>query len=252
MWKKLQFRNSGPVLVREEQHPFGQLLDILYLADFHFTAGSTKRAKALADQVISLQPQVVLLGGDYADTPRGLKAFVEFIRAIAARMLVVAVAGNHDWLYRRRLPELVQKAGGTWLATGQTQQVVLAGGYQLHIAAPDALSVSPAHKVLRVLCAHQPPNFAQLYANYDVLFAGHLHGGQLVLWQRNNELYPGRWFYRYNGLRYRLGDSQLLVSRGLADTVPIRYNCPRELIRLHLAPSCPAPIIDNSSPNAIQ
>jgi hypothetical protein len=45
--------------------------------------------------------------------------------------------------------------------------------------------------------------------------------------------YPGAWFYRWNGLRFTRRNSVMLVSRGLRDVVPVRVNCPREVILCH-------------------
>jgi predicted MPP superfamily phosphohydrolase len=62
------------------------------------------------------------------------------------------------------------------------------------------------------------------------VFAGHLHGGQCVLAMHRERLYPAAWFYRWHGLRFAEGRAVLLVSRGAGDTLPIRFNCPREVI----------------------
>src|SRR5262249_7134221 len=83
----------------------------------------------------------------------------------------------------------------------------------------------------RVLCAHDPSLFPHAAAaGYPLVLAGHLHGGQCVLATRNDRLYPPAWVHRWHGLRFRAGDSQMLVSRGLADTLPVRFNCPREVL----------------------
>jgi hypothetical protein len=51
-----------------------------------------------------------------------------------------------------------------------------------------------------------------------------------VLATRRGRLYPAAWFYRWHGLRFAEGGAVLLVSRGAGDTLPVRFNCPREVI----------------------
>jgi predicted MPP superfamily phosphohydrolase len=55
-----------------------------------------------------------------------------------------------------------------------------------------------------------------------------------VWWQRGQRLYPGAWFSRWTGLRFELGATTLLVSRGVADTLPVRFRCPREVLLCEL------------------
>lgn len=64
-----------------------------------------------------------------------------------------------------------------------------------------------------------------------MLLAGHLHGGQIVLWRdRRGRPQPA-------GARHdRLEDSSaihgvpLLVSRGMGDTLPLRIRAPRVIV----------------------
>ena len=88
-----------------------------------------------------------------------------------------------------------------------------------------------AHAGRRMLCTHHPGEFpAAATAGYGLVLAGHLHGGQCVLATRRGRLYPAAWIYRWHGLRFAEGGAVLLVSRGAGDTLPVRFNCPREVI----------------------
>jgi predicted MPP superfamily phosphohydrolase len=51
-----------------------------------------------------------------------------------------------------------------------------------------------------------------------------------VFFERGGRLYPGAFLYRWNGLRFHENGSTLVVSRGVRDTLPLRWNCPREVI----------------------
>ena len=51
-----------------------------------------------------------------------------------------------------------------------------------------------------------------------------------MLGERAGLLYPGALLYRYNGLRFARERTTMLVSRGVHDTLPLRWNCPREVL----------------------
>src|SRR5205807_2464298 len=94
--------------------------------------------------------------------------------------------------------------------------------------------ISKSGRITQVLCLHDPAGFADptIAGAYDLVLAGHLHGGQFVLFERRSRLYPGAWINRFTGLRFEgnTGLATLIVSRGAGDTLPTRWNCPREVI----------------------
>ncbi|MCI1186565.1 metallophosphoesterase [Hymenobacter sp. DH14] len=238
-WPELTVGNAPTaVLLRDEYYPFGARLDMLYLSDFHFTGRSRARAAALLAQVQALRPGLILLGGDYADTRAGLLPLAHFARGAARVAPVLAVAGNHDvFLGTTLVRQTLQAAGAQWLE-GRCARFRLDAAHAVHIAgnysAPEPGGLQPG--LLRVLCAHYPPAGPALPPAYDLILAGHLHGGQVVGWQRQGHLFPGRWLARWNVLRDMQGSATVVVSRGLGDTLPIRYNCPREIVRIRLGP----------------
>ena len=136
---------------------------------------------------------------------------------------VLAIPGNHDeHVGLSCVRQVVQDAGAHWLPDDPVLD-------QLAISA-QINSIDSSYRP-RVLCAHYPDVFlSAAQAGYQLVLAGHLHGGQCVFATVNNRLYPGVWFHRWHVLRASVGQSTLLVSRGVADTIPLRFNCPREAI----------------------
>jgi hypothetical protein len=214
---------AGPLRVREEHAALGlpAVVRVLYASDLHlghrWTAGVPAQLLAAAR---TTEPDLVLLGGDLADHPRALPALGELVAELAAAAPVAAVPGNHDervgvgWVR-----DAVRAAGGRWLP----DEPILA---PVRIDGTIGTGAGP-----RVLCAHDPAVFpAAAAAGYGLVLAGHLHGGQCVFSNRGGRQYPAAWFNRWHGLRFAAGPARMLVSRGAADTLPLRFNCPREVI----------------------
>jgi uncharacterized protein len=167
-------------------------------------------------------PDLILLGGDLADKAQALSALQTCVRDLAEVAAVHAIPGNHD--ERAGLAEVraaVKAGGGYWLPDRPIDRPLRIDGkieYDAHIGP-------------RLLCTHRPAEFpAAAAAGYGLVLAGHLHGGQCVLATRRGRLYPGAWFHRWHVLRFTDGRAALLVCRGAGDTLPIRFNCPREVI----------------------
>jgi hypothetical protein len=188
---KLEIGSNHPFEIRKYQYVSGSLsgIRILYLSDFHYNRFSTRRAQSIGDQIARLNPNIILLGGDYADSKGGMIHFNNMMASISHFKNICAIAGNHD-------------------------------------------RPNPAH--LSILCLHKPIDPTTLAHHYNLIFAGHLHGSQIVGWHTKNGLYPGRWLYKWNRLSASIGAASYLISKGLGDTLPIRYNCRKDLLLVDL------------------
>jgi len=155
-----------------------------------------------------------------------VKALQSLIRKFAALAPVAAVGGNHDrWIGLSSVRAAVLAGGGRWLEDAPwllTPECAVYGS--------DAQPAQPASRHL--LCAHHP---APPGRRFDLTLSGHLHGGQFVFFERRGRLYPGAFLYRWNGLRFDGNNGKtLLISRGIQDTLPLRWNCPREVLMVDI------------------
>jgi len=208
---------------------------MLYLSDFHFTEKSRAAALRISEVVRTEHPNMLLLGGDYADSKRGLRHFEEMLEALPLNIPKCAIAGNHDfWLGIGAVKNVLLRQGVEWLEGGSTKWRV--GQQQVELAGNNPAAISQSDGFLNILCLHKPLDIQVFAPRFHLAFAGHLHGSQVVLWEKNDALFPGRWAYRWNRLRGSLGHCAYFISRGLGDTLPIRYNCPKEVLAIRCCP----------------
>jgi uncharacterized protein len=201
---------------------------LLFASDLHLRKGiATRVIDQLLDIVLQTRPEVILLGGDLVDWRSGLEPLEHLIQEMIGIAPVGAVSGNHDrWVGVSNVREAVLNVGGHWLEDQplcwENDAVVYGRSIQTKV---------PAR--CQILCTHGP-KFPISNRTFDLILGGHLHGGQFVFFQRGGRFYPGAFAYRWNGLRFEENGSTLLVSRGVRDTVPLRWNCPREVIVVDL------------------
>jgi predicted MPP superfamily phosphohydrolase len=207
---------------------------IVYASDLHLTARRPHVGAALVEVVARERPDAVLLGGDLLDRRSGADVLASTVRVLERHARVFAIAGNHDdALGRACARAAVRAGGGHWLHDGERE--LLRAGARLQLNARVRRRAASDGDCVRALVGHDPRIVAAAAPHYDVVFAGHLHGGQCVLWNRAGRLYPGAWFSRWNGLRFVVEGAVLLVSRGAADTLPLRFRCPREVLCCEIA-----------------
>jgi predicted MPP superfamily phosphohydrolase len=203
---------------------------ILYVSDLHLKLRSAPLVAVLHRIVQEIQPRVVLLGGDIVDHWPGIRKVVDCIRPLTEICPVWAVPGNHDdYAGRRSVHRQVEAAGGLWIEDQSMTLDVTSDIVNIRVDGKAMPQTDPA--TFSILCAHYPSIFpvAAEYG-YDLVLAGHLHGSQVVFRRRGGLMYPGGWFFRWNGDKFTQGKTTMLVSRGANDTFPIRWNCPREVI----------------------
>ena len=201
---------------------------VLYVSDLHLGFGGGKRLSHELIRVAARErPDLILLGGDLVDARAGLAPLSSLTSRLTRIATLAAIPGNHDcWVGVDKVRKAVEESGGHWLAD---ESISLSG------VSVDG-RVQPASAPmdgLRLLCAHDPELIADASkAGYDLVLAGHLHGGQIRFFQSRGRDYPGAWFYRWNGPQFTVGESCLIVSRGCSDTLPFRWRCPRDVLLL--------------------
>jgi hypothetical protein len=222
-------------------------LRIVHLSDLHMSGRIAKPFfSAVVDRVNEWQADVIAITGDLVENDTCVEWIPDTLGRLRAAGGVFLVLGNHDLrVDQKRLHHVLAQTdmihlGGKWCqATVRDTPLVLAGN-ELPWYAPAAdLTECPPRDAaglpLRILLAHGPDQFAWAQErDFDLMLAGHNHGGQVRLPLLGPILAPSRSGVRYASGVFQAGSTVMHVSRGTSSKTPVRWNCPPEVALLVL------------------
>ncbi len=168
--------------------PFLKGLKALLACDLHALPRTTDAdMRSLAEKIAGLKPDLLLLGGDYADRREDAVRLFSALAAVKPRLGGYGVAGNNDaeaWDGMDGLRGVMAKAG-FGLLVNESARIAVGGG-TLYIGGVDEHKHGaprskglypdrPAPDTYRVLLSHYPclPDSMP-----DLMLSGHTHGGQ--------------------------------------------------------------------------
>lgn len=214
---------------------------IAFLADAHVGSPhiSLERMEEIVARTNDMQPDLVLLGGDYViQGVRGGKPvpsadIAAVLGKLRARHGVFAVMGNHDWWENapRMISEFEQAGiksledasvridtgkGAFWLV-GVSD--VWEGAHDIGKALAGTDEEAPI-----ILFSHSPDIFPDVPSRVALTLAGHTHGGQVYIPLIGRPIVPSKFGQRYaHGLIEENG-KLLFVSPGIGTSIiPVRF-----------------------------
>jgi uncharacterized protein len=221
-------------------------LRIVHLSDFHLTG---RVGKSYFQEVVRLanefQPDLVCITGDLIDKPRYIDWLPDTLGRLAARYGVYFILGNHDLKagegpIRRTLTESgLIDLGGRWLPVEIRGQTVILAGNELPWFSPaPETTAAPARSPAgppRFLLSHSPDQLPWAQANeFDLLLAGHTHGGQIRLPWLGPIFTPSRTGVKFSSGTFFAAPTTMHVTRGVSGEFPVRIHCPPEMTLLVL------------------
>jgi uncharacterized protein len=222
---------------------------VLHLSDFHL---GTFSLNALAVRRATTWPaarevDVVVITGDLVSRWAGESHLREAVARLRARHGVYAILGNHDVAQTRdpfSRPGDVTGLDGARLLVHEAASFVVGGRTVQVVGCHPRRRRDPVEELadpdadLRILLSHFPDVAARLPAGaFQLVLAGHLHGGQICLptpWGKLRLAHVrAPW---WEGV-HKLPGTRLHVSRGLGTTfVPFRFLARPEATVLRLTP----------------
>jgi uncharacterized protein len=226
---------------------------ILHLSDFHlgsFSLNGRALRKAI-DWACGREVDVVAITGDLLSQPGGEALLRESIRRLQPRFGTYVVLGNHDvavtrdpFSGAREIADLadagavVLRDGGALIEVGDVRVQLVGADVRTYLEGPrrrlDALADCAAD--LRILLHHFPQAAGRFARGpFQLVLAGHVHGGQICLPTPWGKVRFGEFRPPYPEGVFRLDGTTLVVSRGTGTAfVPFRFFARPEVTILRL------------------
>ena len=237
---------------------------IVHLSDLH-NARFGKDNERLLAAVADARPDLVVMTGDLVSSgDTDISPSLDLMEQLSQAYETLFCMGNHeqirDWLGRDGpdgIGALLTERGVTvldndsWQWQRETAQIRISGYtaalYEYadetgkataHVAEEDPAPLFRAlgmpNQDVQLLLAHNP-DYLPRYAAWgaSLVLSGHLHGGVVRIPGMGGLLSPSReWFPEYDAGIFREGKTQMVVSRGLGNSViPIRVlNAPEVVV----------------------
>lgn len=179
--------------------------------------------KSRAEQLKSINPDLVLIAGDIFERKADPKKFVPEMKKLKAPFGVFAVRGNHDSLRfnRKDVTGKILKEAKIPLLSNEwiklKNGLIIAGIEDLTSSSRSEgemeenfnKTVSGLPKGVSVFLSHTPWMTEEASKKFDLMLSGHTHNGQL--WPFN---YLVKTRYKYLSGLYKINNMNLYVSRG--------------------------------------
>lgn len=244
------------------QNPHADLtgLKIAQISDLHF--GPTNKDESHFQRAIDLinlqNPDLVFLTGDYYQwDPNYLQGLPKMLSRIRSKMGVYGCLGNHDYgscypgelkndpfeytvikdVFARHGIQILSNETLELNYKGQTFNLVGLHDLWSGFFDPEKTFANIDQKLPTFVLSHNPDTALLVEPEFDLMFSGHSHGGQ-VSWpligpiaipMKNKHLRRG-----YHELSER---KNLYVNRGLGHTFRMRLNSPPEVSLIEIVPS---------------
>ncbi|MDD4716337.1 MAG: metallophosphoesterase, partial [Oscillospiraceae bacterium] len=208
-------------------------------------------------------PDLILLVGDIADDERPHDAMEQLLSMIGTEYPCYYVTGNHEyWSGEAAAIKEMIRSYGVIVLEGDTE-IVQVGDQKVRLCGVDdpdgfrstyrtdhdadeswqeqfeACKAELDDNIYSILMSHRPELVEEYQdSGFDLVVAGHAHGGQVRIPCILNGLYaPNQGFFpQYAGGRYELGETAMIVSRGLSKSRLPRIFNPPELVMINLEP----------------
>ena len=228
---------------------------IAHVSDLHNAVFGRKNEKLLS-LIRAAKPDIIAITGDLIDSRHtDIDSALAFVEAAAEIAPVYYVTGNHESRmdFDEKEPRLI--AAGARVLRNEAEDIgrggerirlagiddpsfIRTGGTAEERTAAELEQLGDGGGTFTVLLAHRP-ELVEVYAEYGagLVLSGHAHGGQVRLPLLGGLYAPGQGLLpEYDSGLYSLGETQMVVSRGLGNSVaPLRVNNRPELVIVTLS-----------------
>ena len=217
-------------------------LTLTHFSDLHITGVIPQVFyDRLCDEILELDSNLMFLTGDVLDVPSKLPWVSRLAKRLTTSKECYFVLGNHD--VRHGQDEKLRAAlvaencvdlGSTYRHVDVRGEPILLAGNELPWVGT-APECRPKSNEFAIGVVHTPDLIGWgRQQDYDLLLAGHAHGGQIRIPGIGPIICPSVHGVRYASGVFQKGRTLMHVSRGISGLQPIRLRCRPELTQLTL------------------
>lgn len=229
-------------------------LKIVFISDIHYgTYYLGSRLKRIVSKINNLNPDLILIGGDYIENTKKSKfnkelldrLFLELSK-LKAKNGVITALGNHDYYLRENMTLMLENMkknkiillkNKTLQLNFENEKIFIHGIDDLFEGTIDINSLKINKDYFNIVLSHNPEFHEKYNIYFDLGLSGHTHGGQINLFG----LYAPHTGLKY-GQKYvkRINikeNSIIVTTKGLGCSIlPIRFFAVPEIIEVNLHP----------------
>jgi len=211
-------------------------MKIVFISDIHHGPYfSLNRVKNLVKKINAMNPDIILLGGDYVsqDSKYIEPCFLE-LKKLKAKIGKYAVRGNHDnWESTDLTKKYMKEADiidlnnqAVWIKNG-VERIKIAGVGDVFT---DVQDINPAifdvkEEDFVLLLSHNPDFVEEIKTKkIDLVLSGNTHGGQVTLFGLWAPIIPSKFGQKYRTGMIETEYTRVLVSKGVGTFgLPMRF-----------------------------
>lgn len=236
--------------IKKNLGPFNNY-KIVHLSDLHNKSFGKNQIKIIG-KIKELEPDLIFFTGDLIDSRRnGIKSGVMLLKKCSEIAPTYYITGNHEERAEKFIPLYSELNNLDITILEDNKKSIIKDNYKLNILGLRDRSIQKGdenilnilknididNNDINILLAHRP-NRIEIYKKcpIDIVFSGHAHGGQIRLPIIGGLYGPDQGkLPKYDSGIYDVGDTKLIVSRGLGNSIfPQRiFNHP-EIILVNL------------------
>lgn len=220
---------------------------ITHLSDLHLKGHMAEDFyRKVVNQANDLQSEMIVIAGDIFDRTQCF-AWTRTLAELSAECGIYFILGNHEVRTHDAAGCRKTLADEGFIDLGARHMSLLIRGYPVvlagnelpwHIPAADMSTLDESQydqRPLKILLSHTPDQIGWARScDFDLMLAGHNHGGQIRLPFIGPIVSPSWYGTRYAGGMYYFDPTVMHVSRGISGTSPLRWNCTPEITQLVL------------------
>ena len=226
---------------------------IIFISDMHYGRSfSSKRLINIVNKINKIEPDIIIIGGDYLDisvkskrdVSRYLDKELQVLKKLKAKLGIFTVLGNHD--YFKGKDYLLKKLNSNSFKILKNEKELISKGEDTIelIGVDDLLEGNPEANLLKqtsdnftIAISHNPDFFSDYknVINYDLGFAGHTHGGQVTIFGLYAPYASSKYGQMYCKKIINEANRDIVLTNGIGNgMLPIRFFAIPEIVEIDL------------------